>query len=319
MSGKTATFRYHGTGGGLFSLMLVNSLLTVITLGIYSFWARNKVREFHYAQTECSGDRFQYHGTGGELLRGGLKAFAFLFLLVLALAAGQMAIGGEEAAPAMQAALSVGFYAIIVILIPLAINGTRRYRLSRSSWRGIRFSYHGPAAEFMKLTIGGGILTILTLGFMGPYFDNKRRGFFVTNAHFGSEPFLYEADGRELFREYLKALLFTIPTLGIYWVWYAAFRHRYFWKHTAMRGARFHSSVKGGDLFVLGLTNALLAVFTLGIGMPWVMARTHAFWCDNLALVGTVDWATVHQQTQAANATAEGLADGLDIDVGIGM
>jgi uncharacterized membrane protein YjgN (DUF898 family) len=221
--------------------------------------------------------------------------------------------------PGMQTGVVVTFYIAIFFLMLVAVNGARRYRLSRSSWRGIRFSFHGDVGEFVALMVKGILLSIVTLGFYGPYFQNQRRAFFVTNARFGSEPFMYQADARPLFNEYVKAFLLTIPTLGLYWIWYAAFQHRFFWSHTYMRGARFRSMVTGKDLFALVATNLLLVVFTLGIGTPWAIVRSHAFWCDNVRLEGTVDWATIQQRAQSASATAEGLAEGFDVDVGIGM
>jgi uncharacterized membrane protein YjgN (DUF898 family) len=314
-----AKLRYHGTGGSLFGLILGNGLLSIITLGIYSFWAKNNVREFHYSHTEMDGDRFAYHGTGGELFRGYLKAMGVLFLLAIGLGLAMAALGGQNISPGMQTGVVVTFYIAIFFLMLVAVNGARRYRLSRSSWRGIRFSFHGDVGEFVALMVKGILLSIVTLGFYGPYFQNQRRAFFVTNARFGSEPFMYQADARPLFNEYVKAFLLTIPTLGLYWIWYAAFQHRFFWSHTYMRGARFRSMVTGKDLFALVATNLLLVVFTLGIGTPWAIVRSHAFWCDNVRLEGTVDWATIQQRAQSASATAEGLAEGFDVDVGIGM
>jgi uncharacterized membrane protein YjgN (DUF898 family) len=314
-----AKLRYHGTGGSLFGLILGNGLLSIITLGIYSFWAKNNVREFHYSHTEMDGDRFAYHGTGGELFRGYLKAMGVLVLLAIGLGLAMAALGGQNMSPGMQTGVVVTFYIAIFFLMLVAVNGARRYRLSRSSWRGIRFSFHGDVGEFVALMVKGILLSIVTLGFYGPYFQNQRRAFFVTNARFGSEPFMYQADARPLFNEYVKAFLLTIPTLGLYWIWYAAFQHRFFWSHTYMRGARFRSMVTGKDLFALVATNLLLVVFTLGIGTPWAIVRSHAFWCDNVRLEGTVDWATIQQRAQSASATAEGLAEGFDVDVGIGM
>ena len=51
-----------------------------------------------------------------------------------------------------------------LILVPLALVGARRYRLSRMSWRGIRFSFRGPASDFVKLFVLGTFLTSLTFG-----------------------------------------------------------------------------------------------------------------------------------------------------------
>src|SRR5687767_706491 len=85
MNVNTARLRYHGTGGSFFGLVLGNALLTLITVGVYSFWAKNKVREFHYSHTELDGDRFAYHGTGGELFSGYLKAMGVMLVLALVL------------------------------------------------------------------------------------------------------------------------------------------------------------------------------------------------------------------------------------------
>lgn len=316
MNMSTARLRYHGTGGSLFGLMIVNFLLTIITLGFYSFWAKNKLREFHYSHTELEGDRFAYHGTGGELLSGWVKAFGVFFVLALLLGGASIITGGEAASLATQLSITLTFYLAIFLLMPIAINGARRYRLSRSSWRGIRFSFHGRWTDYLGLVIRGTVLNILTLSFYSPIFQNQRRAFLVNHARFGSEPFVYDGDGRELVFEYVKAVLLTIPTLGLFWIWYAAFRHRYFWMHTTLRGARFRSSVTGGGLVLLYLTNALLTIFTLGLAIPWVVTRSHSFWCDNVYLRGVIDWAAIEQNAQTATATAEGLAEVFDVDLG---
>ncbi|HJU65080.1 MAG TPA: YjgN family protein [Gemmatimonadaceae bacterium] len=318
MNTNTAKFRYHGNGGSLFGLMIVSWLLSVVTLGIYSFWAKNKLREFHYSHTELDGDRFAYHGTGGELLIGALKAMAAFIVLMFVMGM-VSAVVTRAANPFMAEVVVSGvLYVAIALVVVLAVNGARRYRLSRSSWRGIRFSFHGGYKEFLALIVRGTLLSIVTVGFYLPTFQNQRRAFLVTNARFGSEPFLYDGDGKELLPEFLKAVLFTIPTLGLYWCWYAAFKHRYFWAHTAMRGARFRSGVTGGALLRLHLTNVLLVLFTLGIGAPWAVTRMMSFWCDNLSMYGTVEWATIEQRAQAASSTTEALADAFDVDVGIG-
>jgi uncharacterized membrane protein YjgN (DUF898 family) len=219
----------------------------------------------------------------------------------------------------LQGIMVVVFYLGLFLLMTVAVNGARRYRLSRSSWRGIRFSFHGDKEKFVALMVRGTLLSIVTLGFYTPYFQNQRRAFFVNNARFGSEQFFYHADARELFGEYIKAVILTIPTLALYWIWYSAFKTRFFWRHTTIGTGRFRSSVSGGELFALSFTNVLLVIFTLGLGAPWAITRTHAFWSDKLSLHGNVDWASIQQRAQGADATAEGMSDAFDIDVGIGV
>lgn len=319
MHASTARFRYTGTGGSLFGLVLVNTLLTIVTLGFYSFWAKAKVRRFHYSHTEVDGTPFEYHGTGGELFRGMLRVFGIMLVVGLVFAAIAVARGGASPSGNLEAGLTLGIYAVFLLLAPVAVNLTRRYRLSRSSWRGVRFSFQGNTREFMGLMLRGVLLSIVTLGWYTPYFQSHRRAFFVNNARFGSEPFMYDGHGRDLFGDFAKAMLLAIPTLGLSWVWYAAAKHRYFWTHSRMRGAQFISTVTGGELLALHATNLLLVLFTVGIATPWALTRMHAFWCDNIRLVGTVDWANLEQRAATPSAVGEGLAESLDMEIDLGL
>ena len=326
MPDSSQRLAYHGTGGTLLGITLVNLLLTILTLGIYSFWARTKVRRYLYGETELAGDRFVYHGTAMELLRGWLRAVGVLVLVVIVFGALFALIGptAQDAVPTSTQALfqfgvSLLYMVTLAILAAIAINGARRYRFSRSSWRGIRFSFHGRWQDFLGLMIRGSLLSAITLSLYSPFFRNQSRAFLVEHARFGSLRFGYDGDGKELFTQYLLALLLVIPTLGIYLFWFNAFQQRYFWSHTTVGAARFQSTVTGGSLLGLGVTNALLAMVTLGIGIPWVITRTMRYQCDHLELAGEVDWETVQQEAMAASATGEGLAQGLDVDVDIGI
>src|SRR5512145_2817221 len=72
--GQVWRLLFHGAGGSLLGIHIVNVLLTIITFGVYYFWAKVRVRSYLLGQTEFAGDRFAYHGTGKELLLGFLKA-----------------------------------------------------------------------------------------------------------------------------------------------------------------------------------------------------------------------------------------------------
>ena len=326
MSESNQKLEYQGTGGELFGVVIVNLLLTILTFGIYSFWARTRLRRYFYGQTDLAGDRFGYHGTAMELLRGWLRAVGVL-LLVGIVFSGLFALvtpRSPDAQPSgtqalIMLAVMLLYLGTLMALVAIAVNGARRYRFSRSSWRGIRFSFRGRWQDFLQLVIRGGVLTGLTLTLYSPFYRNQLRAFLVDHAYFGSLKFEYDGDGKELFPQYLLALLLTIPTLGLYLFWFNAFQQRYFWSHTTVGGARFQSTVTGGTLLGLMATNLLLVLVTLGIGMPWAMTRTMRYVCDHLTLVGDVDWKTVQQQAMAASATGEGLAEGLDVDVDIGI
>ena len=314
-AGEHRRLYFRGNAGSLFGIHIINILLTLVTLGIYSFWAKVKMRKYLLSQTEFERDRFAYHGTGKELLEGSLKAGLVFGLPVTLLNTLPKFLG---AGTVIKIIAGILLYCIVMVFIPFAIVGTRRYRLSRTSWRGIRFSFRGQVVDFIKLYISGSVLTVLTLGLYYPFFSVKQYGFLASHSYFGNQRFHFDGNGRELCSSYLRALLLTIPTLGVYWFWFYSKKQRYLTEHTAFVTACFNSTVTGGGLGLLVLINSLLLVGTLGLALPWVSVRTMRFWFDNVSLEGPLDVTTIQQDAQSASATGEGLAGFLDLDFGLG-
>ncbi len=324
MSRSVERLNFHGEGGSLFGLYIVNGLLTIITFGIYSFWARAKMRQYFYTSTELAGDRFSFHGTGGELLKGWLIGVAALFGLGIVMAIVLPLVGGTTpgTTPGIGAILVIcAYFASLMVLVCIAINGARRYRLSRSSWRGVRFSFLGKWKEFLALSVKGTLLTALTMGFYSAHYRNQGREFLVTNARFGTMHFSYDGKGSDLFGRWALALLLALPTLGLSLIWYRALEHRYFWSRTTIGPARFRSTMTFGGLLQAILLNLLLIVVTFGIGSAWAITNWARFLTQTTELEGEIAWGEIEQQFQVSSSLAEGLAQGLDVgvDLGLGM
>ncbi len=311
LPGASATRQplFRGEGGTLFGIHIVNVLFTLGTLGWYYFWAKTRTRRFLFSQTEFEGDRFAYHGTGKELLIGTLKAVLVFGLPLLLLKVVQEHLDVHIAIKITAGILSsiVGFS-----FVPVAIVGARRYRLSRTSWRGIHFSFRGRTWPLMKIFIRGSLLSLLTFGFYYPYFLVRRQAFLVSNTYFGNEHFDFAGHGRDLMEHFVRAILLTPFTLGLYWFWWMARKRRYLWERTQFGAARFHSTVSGGALLRLYVVNALLLLCTLGFAWPWVKVRNVRFAFRYLTLVGPVDLERIRQQAQFASSTGEGLAGFFD-------
>ncbi len=305
---------FVGRAGTLLGIHIVNVLLTVLTLGIYYCWAKVRVRSYLLSETVFEGDRFAYHGTGRELLVGTFKAGLVFGAVSLLFNAAPMLPGGT---PVTIGAILLGYLGLL-LLIPVATVGARRYRLSRTSWRNIRFSFQGNTAAFIKLFVGGALLTGLTLGLYYPFFATARYGFLTAHSRFGDRSFAFDGRGRDLFGPFLIALLLTVPTLGFVWFWFWAKRTRYYWNHTSFEAARFVSTVTGLRLFGLHLVNMVFLVVTVGLAWPWVTVRNLRFEFANLTLFGALDPAAVRQDEQAVTATAtgDGLGGFLEVDTG---
>ncbi|HSB40948.1 MAG TPA: YjgN family protein [Methylomirabilota bacterium] len=300
---------FHGTGGTLFGIHVVNTLLTLVTLGVYYFWAKTRLRQYLFGQTAIEGDRFAYHGTGRELLLGTLKAALVFGLPILLLNAVRDVLDVPAPVKVVAALLSAS---LIFVFFPVAMVGARRYRLGRTSWRGIRFSFRGRVWEMVKIVLSGSFFTALTFGLYYPFFLVARQTFMVSHSYFGNERFWFDGRGRDLFRSFLLAILLTLPTLGLCWVWYVARKRRYFWDHTAFGLARFSCTVTGPALLGLWVVNGLLLLCTLGLAWPWVRVRSIQFAFRYLALMGPLDLGRIQQEAQQVSALGEGLSGFFD-------
>jgi uncharacterized membrane protein YjgN (DUF898 family) len=305
---------FHGDGGTLFGILLLNMCLTLVTFGVYSFWAKVKIRQYFLAQTEIDRDRFAYHGTGPEVLRGFLKALLVFFLPMFLLQLAASLAKDAAVATAASALTTV----IAVVFVPVAVVGSRRYRLSRTSWRAIRFAFDGGVREYVTLFLKGAILTVLTLGLYYPFFRTRSHAFLVSHSRFGQRAFQFDGTPRETFRPFLVAALLFVPTLGLSWVWHLAWRRRYAWAHTTFERARFRCTVTGGQLLRLLLGNALLLLVTFGVAWSWVRVRNARFALSTLSLEGPVDLAAILQAPATASATGDAISDfvGAGFDTG---
>jgi uncharacterized membrane protein YjgN (DUF898 family) len=305
---------FRGSGSGLFGIHVVNALLVLATLGVYFFWAKARVRHYLWSETEFEGDRFAYHGTGRELFVGFLRAVVFFILPITAL---NMAPEFVDVPPPLAVAMRIFVSILAAIFIPTAMVGARRYRLSRTSWRGIRFSLRARTREFISQWMNGWILTSMTFGLYYPVFITNQQRFFTNNMWFGSQRFTFEGRGRALFWPWIAMLLLFIPTLGLSWFWFGARRQRYFAEQTRFGAARFRSTVSGGALAWLKISTWVGLIGTLGLAWPWLTVRATRRAYDWLSVEGSLGLETITQQAQAVTATGEGLSGFFDADLGL--
>ena len=303
---------FHGSGGTLFGIYVVNILLTIATFGMYRFWGRVKIRRYMLSQTGFDGDRFAYHGTGKELLLGFVKALLFVGMPITALSVAARLSGDKTIHIATQVFISL----LILVFIPIAMVGARRYRLSRTSWRGIRFSFRGQVWAFVRVFLLASILSTLTLTLYYPFFQTRQQAFMVSHSYFGRRRFRFDGRGHDLLGAYVIALLLLVPTLGLYLFWFNARKARYFWEHTYFETARFRSTMTGGRLMAQTLANWIMLILTLGLAWPWVLVRRTRFEFAYLTVEGPLDLTGIVQEPQLATATGDALSSLLGADVG---
>ena len=164
--------RYSGQSGPLFNLVFITSLLTMLTVGIYRFWAKTRLRKYIWSSVSVDGDRFEYTGTGLEKLLGFLIAIAFLavYLGVIQVVLTFLGIG-LLSRNHTEITIIISVYLSLFAVLPFilfAVYRARRYRLARTRFRGIRFGMENAAWGYVPRAIGHSILTGLTLGILLP-------------------------------------------------------------------------------------------------------------------------------------------------------
>jgi uncharacterized membrane protein YjgN (DUF898 family) len=165
-AGGTATgggVRFLGQRRSYWRLLIRGAALLMLTLGIYRFWLVTDVRRFLWSNTEIAGEPLEYSGTPLELLLGFLIAIAILIpvyagIFLAALDLGT--IGKLSGATGFAALGIIGQYAIY---------RARRYRLTRTIFRGLRFHQEGSAWAFAFRAVAWWAVTALTLGLAYPF------------------------------------------------------------------------------------------------------------------------------------------------------
>lgn len=305
-------FQFFGKGSEYFAIMIVNWLLTLITLGIYYPWARAKRLKYVFGQTALNDERFHFSGTGEEMFRGFIKVILFYIVL----------LGGYFLFLAYNLVIPgvLFFFLLFFSLFPLIIHGSYRYRMSRTSYRGIRFGYRGDRTCLFKNCMKWSFLTLITLGIYSAWMEMNLRRYTHQNIRYGNVGFYNDCDGTEWFILNLKGYFLTLITFGIYAFWWKRNIFNYYIDNMSLhkdeQKIQCHSTATGGGFFKLDIVNLLIIVFTLGFGTAWAEMRTQRFIWNNIKMDGDINLDKIHQtEEEYTDAFGEDALDFFEIDL----
>ncbi len=206
------------TGGGVrflgqrryyWRLLIRGAALLMVTLGIYRFWLTTDIRRFLWSNTEIAGEALEYTGTPIELLLGFLVAIAILIPVYAGffLAALDLGILGKLSGVVAFAALGV--------LGQYAIYRARRYRLTRTIYRGLRFHQTGSAWAFAFRAMLWWIVTGLSVGLAYPFQLASLERYKMRNTFYGDLGGRFEGSGFILLLRGFPMWLFVIAPLAL--------------------------------------------------------------------------------------------------------
>lgn len=335
-------FEFTGKGSEYFGIWIVNLLLTIVTLGIYSAWAKVRRLQYFYRNTSLAGASLDYHGNPKAILKGRLIGFGLFALYNVSFQ--------------INTAFGVGVALVLAAILPWLIVRSIRFNLNNTSYRGLRFHFTGATSEAYGLFLLWPILVALSAYTLAPYWHCKLKNYQHNNARFGETPFQFTARARQFYGLYLKTLgLFFAVALAVGGLaylfgsgvlsrgshattvllsfvpmaiillfllivgpYFAARAQNLVWNHTAIGTHRFESQLSARRLLWIGLTNLLGIVFTLGLYKPFAQARMYQYRVESLSLqvVGGLE-NFIGGGQDAVSAVGEETAEMFDIDIGI--
>lgn len=347
-AGESA-FSFDGTWREFAPIAFTNLLLTIVTLGIYRFWATTRERRYLWARTRFIDERLEWTGTGLELFIGFVIVVFLLFLPFLFVQFGLQALI-MRGYGALAGFAVLGIYLSLLYLYGLARFRALRYRLSRTWWRGIRggsdsqgFGY-GVSAVWK--TLAGG----MALGLLVPWSMTNLWNERWNKMSFGSLDFSADAEYGPIFMRYLMCvggpfilLIIAVSTmegvmrssggdaqtfgliflaffvLGIYILlplaalaFYAAFFREAVGK-LSLGELQFDFTASTKDWFKLVLGNIGLVIVTLGIGLIFLSYRNWSFFIRHMEGWGVVDAELLAQSSTRMSGHGEGLLDAFDV------
>ncbi len=201
--------RFVGDRGDYWRLMIRGGVLQAITLGIYRFWLFTDMRRFLWASTEVEGETLEYTGTAVELLIGFLMAIGILVPIYALLFVASLELG-------ILSILS-GVLAFVVLagFGQYAVYRARRYRLTRTVFRGLRFHQGGSAVRYAVRAMLWWIPIGMTLGLASPWATANLERYKMRNTFYGSLGGSFAGAGGRLFGRTILVWFLVVSPLVV--------------------------------------------------------------------------------------------------------
>jgi len=350
VSFQTRAFEFTGTAREYFGIWIVNLLLSIITLGIYTAWAKVRRLRYFYGNTWLNGHNFEYHAKPIQILIGRIIVVAYLvFTQIVA-----------NFYPLAALILILPY----LVLLPWVINKALSFNARMTSYRNVRLSFHGTYWHSLGIFILMPLAVSLSSGLIAPIASQMSSNYIGNNTKYGNLNFETHAPLGALYGNLGWTFLFSLAgfavlgfvafamfsgagttiadlldyfdiaddtgdilaSIGVFgfiivlyavfifaFVFYSAGVRNIAFNHTILDGVhRFKSSISRLKYVWIIFSNFVLVIATVGLLRPWAAIRTWRYLVTNTALVQAGDFPLARNTLdEEGNATT---AEYLDID-----
>ena len=345
--GPIEPVEFTGKTGEWFGIWIVNLLLTILTLGIFSAWAKVRKEQYFKRNTSIGGRNFDYHATGGQILIGRLI-----------IAAGFLALN-------LAASFAIGLYFILILalvaVLPWLIVRSLRFNARVTSWSNVRFDFaetYGNAFQIFFLAPIGVALTAYTTA---PLLTRARTRFAVNGHSLGDHRFHFDSEIGPFYKAFGIALgigflatviamsvwggtftntiamageevsegaiigaiiaMYAILLLGIVpaFLLYGALLRNHIYASTVLEGGhRLVSTINPWKLVWIKISNAFAAAFTLGLALPWTQIRLARYLAEHTGVQPNGSLDDIRGRIEAqASAVGDAYTDFEGLDLGL--
>ena len=337
---REVTPQFRGQASEYFGIWIVNVLLSIVTIGIYSAWAKVRRLRYFYGNTELDGHTFDYHAQPMQILKGRVLVVGALILY--------------QALVAISPFFSVLLVAYVFAL-PWAINSSLAFNARMTSYRNVRFSFQGNYWSAFFIYAVFPVLILLSLGLLLPFFSKLSGSYVGNRLRFGVVAFrtdmkvgpLYgnlglsvlfllgcsvafavliglimvatagkSVDGREMVAVVPFAIYVSFIVSAVFYR--AGVRNVLFGATRLEPGHQLVSRLNRAKMAWIAVSNTVVTILTIGLMRPWAAIRSYRYTMASSALVvqGSLDGIVAAAATQGSVVASEYVDVG-GIDLGV--
>ncbi len=288
-------FEFRGDGMEYFKIWIVNVLLTIVTLGIYSAWAKVRSNRYFYSNMYLDNSNFRYLADPITILKGRIIAVAAFIAYSVIASRYQM--------------LGMVLLVILILAIPYFVNQSMAFNNRMSAYKNIQFRFSASYREALMVLYVWPILGLLSLGILYPLAMLRLHQYRVRNSAYGTTKFEFGATygnygvvfltilgigiivGLPVWaiNTYVPVIAFISPIaialiyLGLI-LFFMVRIANLFYCNLSLAGNQFVSNVTMAGLGKVILINFFLTVITLGLYLPAAKVRATKYYCSCISL-----------------------------------
>ncbi len=319
-------FRFEGKAGEYFKIWIVNVLLSILTLGIYSAWAKVRNHRYFYSNTHIGHHSFEYLADPITILKGRIIAVVFFTIYVIV---------GE-----LMPLLNILFMLVFLVALPWLVCKSMAFRNRNTAFRNIRFNFDGTYREAFKTFVLWPLAGVLTIGILIPYVVYRQKRFIVAHSRYGTAPFEPHFSAGDFYGIFLRALgiiiismllaagvgaifplfapLVILPLYLLLFAYVSATTSNLTFNSSVLQCHCFESRLKVGRVAWIYFSNAIATALTLGLAAPWAKVRLANYHAECLTLIvdGDLD-SFVAAEEKNVSSLGEEIGDVFDMDIGL--